>query len=181
MKKLISIAVFVPLAIVLIVLSVANRHLVTFNMDPINPAQPFLAFTMPFFVFLFLALLTGLFLGSMFTWFSQSKHRKFAREKKHEAAKWQSEAEEQKKLAEQLTAMIAASMQEASNQAGSDQAQSIAHIPFGVSKICSVQPFVSILPISQALSTFTAFIFLSYKSVINTFSSFVDTFFAFIQ
>ncbi|MFI8555537.1 UDP-N-acetylmuramoyl-L-alanyl-D-glutamate--2,6-diaminopimelate ligase [Psychrobacter sp. NPDC077938] len=37
---------------------------------------------------------------------------------------------QQHKLAEQLTAMIAASIQEASNQVGSDQAQSIAHIPF---------------------------------------------------
>lgn len=105
MKKLISLAIFVPLAIVLIVLSVANRHLVTFNLDPINPEQPFLAFTMPFFVFLFLALLTGLLLGSVFTWFTQSKHRKFAREKKHEAAKWQNEAEEQKQLAQQAIAL----------------------------------------------------------------------------
>lgn len=109
MKKLISLVVFVPLAIVLIVLSVANRHPVTFNMDPINPAQPFLAFTMPFFVFLFLALLTGLFLGSVFTWFSQSKHRKFAREKKHEAAKWQNEAEEQKQRAEQAVILNSSS------------------------------------------------------------------------
>jgi len=37
---------------------------------------------------------------------------------------------QQQKLAEQLTAMIAASIQEASNQVGSDQSQSIAHIPF---------------------------------------------------
>ncbi|MGP4847866.1 Mur ligase family protein, partial [Marinobacter sp. 1Y8] len=37
---------------------------------------------------------------------------------------------QQQKLAEQLTAMIATSIQEASNQASLDQAQSIAHIPF---------------------------------------------------
>ncbi|WP_379543359.1 UDP-N-acetylmuramoyl-L-alanyl-D-glutamate--2,6-diaminopimelate ligase [Psychrobacter sp. R86515] len=37
---------------------------------------------------------------------------------------------QQQKLAEQLTAMIAASIQEASNQVCSGQAQSIAHIPF---------------------------------------------------
>ena len=101
MRKLISLAVFIPLAILLIVLSVANRHPTTFNLDPINPEQPFLAFTMPLFLFLFMALLIGLLLGSIFTWFTQSKHRKFAREKKHEAAKWQIEAEEQKQRAEQ--------------------------------------------------------------------------------
>lgn len=37
---------------------------------------------------------------------------------------------QQQKLAEQLTAMIATSIQEASNQASLDQSQSIAHIPF---------------------------------------------------
>ncbi|WP_339726742.1 UDP-N-acetylmuramoyl-L-alanyl-D-glutamate--2,6-diaminopimelate ligase [uncultured Psychrobacter sp.] len=37
---------------------------------------------------------------------------------------------QQQKLAEQLTAMIATSIQKASNQASLDQAQSIAHIPF---------------------------------------------------
>ncbi|MGO2386333.1 MAG: UDP-N-acetylmuramoyl-L-alanyl-D-glutamate--2,6-diaminopimelate ligase [Psychrobacter sp.] len=37
---------------------------------------------------------------------------------------------QQHKLAEQLTAMVATSIQKASNQADSDQAQSIAHIPF---------------------------------------------------
>ncbi|MEN8626378.1 UDP-N-acetylmuramoyl-L-alanyl-D-glutamate--2,6-diaminopimelate ligase [Psychrobacter proteolyticus] len=37
---------------------------------------------------------------------------------------------QQQKLAEQLTAMIATSIQDASNQVGSGQAQSIAHIPF---------------------------------------------------
>ena len=62
------------------------------------------------------------------------------------------------KLAEQLTAMIAASIQKASNQVGSDQSQSIAHIPFGVSKICSVQPLVLMLPISQASFRFTKLI-----------------------
>ncbi len=101
MKKLISAIIFAPIAIVLIVLSVANRHSVTFNLDPINPEQPFLAVTLPFFVFLFAALFAGLVIGSISTWFSQSRHRKLAREKKREAAKWQNEAEEQKQRANQ--------------------------------------------------------------------------------
>ena len=99
MKKLLSLIILAPLAVILIVLSVANRHAVVFKLDPINPEQPFLAVTLPFFVFLFLALLAGLLLGSMFTWFRQSKHRKLARETKREAVKWQHEAEQQKERA----------------------------------------------------------------------------------
>ncbi len=106
MKKLISLIIFAPIAIILIILSVANRHPVVFNFDPINPQQPFLAVTLPFFVFIFLALLTGLLLGSLSTWFTQGKHRKNARETKREAVKWQREAEEQKTRAEQAVDQI---------------------------------------------------------------------------
>jgi uncharacterized integral membrane protein len=101
MKKLVSIVVFAPIAIVLIALSVANRHPVRFSLDPINTDQPFLAINLPFFVFLFIALLAGLLLGGMVTWLSQAKHRKLARQTKREATKWQREAGEQKQRAEQ--------------------------------------------------------------------------------
>ena len=77
----------------------ANRHSVVFNLDPINPDQPFLAFEMPFFVFLFITLLTGLLIGSIYTWFSQSRYRKMARENRREAEKWHREADEQKERA----------------------------------------------------------------------------------
>lgn len=96
MRKLISLLVLLPIAIVLIVLSVANRHSVVFNLDPINPAQPFLSLTLPFFVFLFAAVLTGMVIGSLATWFAQGKHRKMARTQKRDAVKWQHEAQEQK-------------------------------------------------------------------------------------
>lgn len=96
MRKLVSLLILLPVAIVLIVLSVANRHSVVFNLDPINPEQPFLSLTLPFFVFLFAAVLAGMVVGSMATWFAQGKHRKMARTQKRDAVKWQHEAEEQK-------------------------------------------------------------------------------------
>ncbi len=105
MRKLISLVIFAPIAIVLIVLSVANRHPVTFNLDPFNPEQPFLAVTLPFFVFLFVALFAGLLIGSISTWFTQSKHRKLAREEKRETVKWQNEAEQQKQRADQAAGL----------------------------------------------------------------------------
>ncbi len=107
LKKLISLLILLPIAIVLIVLSVANRHPVVFNLDPINPDQPFLSFTLPFFVFLFIALLAGMILGSMSTWVTQGKHRKHARESKREAIKWQHEAEEQKLRAKAIESQSA--------------------------------------------------------------------------
>ena len=99
MKKLFFVIVFAPIALALIVLSVANRHMVLFNFDPINREQPFLSFEMPFFIFLFVALIVGMLIGSTMTWFTQAKFRKMARLSKREANKWEREALEQKERA----------------------------------------------------------------------------------
>lgn len=108
MKKILSFLIFVPIAITLIVLSVANRHPVRLNFDPINTEQPFLAFSMPFFIFLFIALITGLLLGAVMTWFSQAKYRKLARQGKRETAKLQRQADEQKQRADEAQMAVAA-------------------------------------------------------------------------
>jgi len=107
MKKVLSLLIFAPIAIALIVLSVANRHPVRLNFDPINTEQPFLAFSLPFFIFLFIALITGLLLGAVMTWFSQAKYRKLARQGKREAVKWQRQADEQKQRADQAQMAVA--------------------------------------------------------------------------
>ena len=97
MKKLISLLIFIPLGIVMIILSVANRHPVSFGFDPVNPETPFFEITLPFFVFLFIVLIGGMVLGAMATWWGQGKHRKTARHAKREAARLEKELEEQKK------------------------------------------------------------------------------------
>jgi uncharacterized integral membrane protein len=90
-KRIISLVVFVPIGIVLIVLAVANRQVVTLALNPFRPEDGMLAVSAPFFLFLFLALLIGLFLGSFVTWWSQGKHRKQARVEARSAARWQNE------------------------------------------------------------------------------------------
>src|SRR5690606_23441850 len=77
--------VFVPLAIVLIALAVANRGPVAFTVDPFNPGNPALTYTLPFFVFLFAALAFGMIIGSLATWFRQGRYRKLARQRAIEA------------------------------------------------------------------------------------------------
>ena len=89
-----NLLVLLPLAIILILLSVANRQLVNFSLDPLNTETPAIAFTLPFFVFLFLALFLGMALGAFMTWFSQGKYRKALREKSYEANRLRREKEE---------------------------------------------------------------------------------------
>jgi uncharacterized integral membrane protein len=102
MKKLVNIVVLVPIGILLIVLSVANRQMVTLALNPFNPADSVLSASAPFFVFLFLAVIVGMILGSLATWFSQGKYRKRARIEASQAVKWHAEAEKHRTRAETM-------------------------------------------------------------------------------
>ena len=104
MKKIVNILILAPIGIVLIVLSVANRQPVTLALNPFRPEDSMLSVTAPFFLYLFLAVILGMIIGSAATWISQGKHRKRARTEASEAVKWHTEAEKHKSLAEAATA-----------------------------------------------------------------------------
>jgi len=91
-NRIVVVLVLVPLAVILIALSVANRNAVSLTIDPFNPGNPALSYTAPLFVWLFAALIAGLILGSFATWFNQGKHRKLARQRKLEAELLRKEA-----------------------------------------------------------------------------------------
>lgn len=84
-NRFMLIVVFVPLAIVLIALAVANRAPVAFTVDPFNPGNPALTMQAPLFALLFLALGLGLIIGSIATWIRQGRYRKIARQRSLEA------------------------------------------------------------------------------------------------
>lgn len=107
LKKLIWLIVGIPIAVVLIAMSVANRQEVTLRLDPFNSVDPALAITMPFFVFLFAAALTGMLIGGFFAWLSQSKFRRLAKNERIRANKKDREAAEQNARAEALAQQTA--------------------------------------------------------------------------
>jgi uncharacterized integral membrane protein len=113
-KKIINLLVLVPLAIILVVLCVANRQAVTLALNPFRPDDSLLSFSAPFFVFIFLSLILGVFLGSLVTWFSQGKHRKRARVEAKEAVRWHDEANRHKASANAVVVTTPASTQIAS-------------------------------------------------------------------
>jgi uncharacterized integral membrane protein len=84
-NRFMLIVVFVPLAVILIALAVANRDPVAFTLDPFNPGSPALTMTLPLFIFLFLALAIGMVVGSLATWVKQGRYRKLARQRGVEA------------------------------------------------------------------------------------------------
>lgn len=78
-RKIISLIIFVPLGIALIVLCVANREPVRLALNPFDPSDSVLAVSGPLFLLLFLALIVGMVIGAVATWFAQSKYRRQAR------------------------------------------------------------------------------------------------------
>jgi uncharacterized integral membrane protein len=91
-KRIVTIIIIVPVAIVLIALAVANRGFVPFTLDPFNPGNPGLTLSLPLFVYLFLALLIGVLIGSAATWLRQGRYRKRARSNADEARTLREEA-----------------------------------------------------------------------------------------
>lgn len=84
MNRILVFVVFLPLAVVLIALAVANRVSVPFTIDPFNPGNPGLTVHLPLFVLLFAALVLGLIVGSVATWIRQGHYRRLARERGQE-------------------------------------------------------------------------------------------------
>ena len=78
-RKFVWLFVILPAGAVFVAFSLANRHMVTLNLDPFTTQDPFLAIHSPFYRFLLAALLFGLLLGGLVTWIGQGKWRKTAR------------------------------------------------------------------------------------------------------
>jgi hypothetical protein len=84
-NRVLLVVVFVPLAVVLVALAVANRAATAFTLDPFNPGNPALTLQAPLFVWLFAALALGAVLGSLITWAKQGRYRRMAHQRGLEA------------------------------------------------------------------------------------------------
>lgn len=79
MRKFLSGLVLVPLALILVVFAVANRHVVTLSLDPFNATEPVLSVRLPLFVLLIAAAVLGVIAGGVSTWVRQRHWRRSAR------------------------------------------------------------------------------------------------------
>jgi uncharacterized integral membrane protein len=80
LRRFVAAIILVPLAIVLIAFAVANRQDVTISLDPFNPSQPAYA-TKPLWLFvpILAALILGVLIGGITSWFRHGKSRRMAR------------------------------------------------------------------------------------------------------
>lgn len=82
-----------PLAILLVLLSVANRTPVRLALDPFSGETPAYAIDVPLFAVIFVALAVGLIVGGTATWFGQGHWRRAARAGRYESSGSRAESE----------------------------------------------------------------------------------------
>jgi uncharacterized membrane protein len=87
MRRIFNVLILIPLAIVLIALSI----------DVFNPGNPALTYQAPLFVWLFVAAAIGVVAGGFGAWLAQGKHRKQERTYKREARQLRHEVEKTKR------------------------------------------------------------------------------------
>lgn len=85
LNRIILVVILVPLAVVLITLSIANRGMTPLTLDPFNPGNPALTLSLPLFVWLFGTLGLGILVGGFGTWVRQGYYRRLARRRGREA------------------------------------------------------------------------------------------------
>ena len=91
-RKILWALLAAPGAAILVALAVANRHSVALKLDPMRPDNPAIQVNLPFYAYIFAALIIGMLVGGALTWFGQGKFRRRLRERTHEAYRWHSEA-----------------------------------------------------------------------------------------
>ncbi len=94
-KRFIGWLVLVPLSALLIVFALANRQLVSLNINPFAPTPDAVAggYGIPLFVVLYVVLLIGVLLGGIASWFAQGAHRRSERHWRREANQLSQELE----------------------------------------------------------------------------------------
>lgn len=73
--RLKTLFITLPVALVLVLLAIANRQSVTLSFDPLS-SEPVFALQMPLFLALFASLLVGLLVGGLVAWASGFRRRR---------------------------------------------------------------------------------------------------------
>ena len=84
MKRILSWAFGLPVAVVLIAFAIANRRPVAVSFDPLTIEQPWLAVSMPLWALLYIGIFLGLIAGGVAAWLKQGRWRRIARDARRE-------------------------------------------------------------------------------------------------
>jgi uncharacterized integral membrane protein len=108
MRALFRGLILLPVFLLLLAFSLANRHSVTISIDPFNDGDAAaLTYSIPIYVFFLGSVMLGVLIGGLTTWMRQGRFRKAAREASRKSAVLKSENDKLRKQASDLGATTA--------------------------------------------------------------------------
>jgi uncharacterized integral membrane protein len=93
MRSFIKGIILLPIAIIVVLLAVANRHAVLVSFDPFSSDVPEISLTVPLFAIVFAAVMLGVVIGGIGAWLAQSEKRRERRHAIREVSRLRAEAE----------------------------------------------------------------------------------------
>jgi len=78
-RNALAVLILIPLAALIVLLAVANREPVNLSLDPFMSEPRLLAVTMPLYIVILAALITGVLVGGVAAWLRQGKWRRHVR------------------------------------------------------------------------------------------------------
>ncbi|KQO86247.1 GMP synthase [Methylobacterium sp. Leaf90] len=95
MIRFLKALILLPIAVVVVLLAVANREAVTLSFDPFSP-EPVFSLVLPLYAVVFGSVALGILVGGIGSWLGQSQTRQRARYHRREADRLAKEAAELK-------------------------------------------------------------------------------------
>lgn len=93
MIRFLKALILLPIAILIVLLAVANRAPVTLSLDPFSQEAPEFSTQLPLFAVIFAAVMVGVVIGGTATWLAQSRNRQERRRFRREASRLRDETE----------------------------------------------------------------------------------------
>jgi uncharacterized integral membrane protein len=93
MIRFLKALILLPVAILVVLLAVANREPVQLSLDPFSKDAPEIATNLPLFAVIFASVMLGIVIGGTATWLSQGKHRRARRHYRREVSHLRNETE----------------------------------------------------------------------------------------
>ncbi|MGH2341243.1 lipopolysaccharide assembly protein LapA domain-containing protein [Segnochrobactraceae bacterium EtOH-i3] len=85
MLRFLEALILIPIAVVLVLLAVANREPVLISLDPFSPQNPMVVLQIPLYWLVFATFAAGVVIGGVFVWLRQGRYRRSARRERAEA------------------------------------------------------------------------------------------------
>ena len=103
MIRFLKALILLPVAILVVLLAVANRAPVTLSLDPFSQEAPEFSTQLPLFAVIFAAVMLGVVIGGVASWLAQGKNRKSRRRLRRETRQLRHETEQLKAQAPATT------------------------------------------------------------------------------